>query len=445
MPLHLQVLFYTGKNVLMLFVISKVLNIFFTSKKQSASSIVAYALYIIFGTLSHFLIEIAWVNVIITVALVFVLLTNYLGGYKSKLVMACSWTVLTMITEIIVTMTFVALLGQSMRDVVFNELTNSISIVSHILILLVIVNALDFLKKKNQYMERFTIFNSLYVCIIPLCSVCILHFFGTISLLYSVDQYIIIFVCIIMIFMNIFFFVLFDKLRLSEKMKYEYALLKSEAENFSRFEQNANDTFDKIRTMKHDLKYHLLYLKSKTEEKSLQSLEDISRILDTLIEDTLSDRFTEYTKNKSINRILNYKLLCLEKRGIHVDIKVAINEDSRLDEISLYTIIGNALDNAIRNYDSSKSTLNCIVIRLISDGENLFIKVANPFHKKLKYKNGLPVTDKKEEELHGIGLQSIKNLVESKDGHIKVTSNDNIFNLEILLYDEIQNKNSCQE
>lgn len=444
MPLHLQLVFYTGQNILMLYIIITALNIYFKPKKQAIHRLLTYSIYMVLGVLSHFLITTAWINVILTVILIYMLLTNYTGSAKSKIVMACSLTAFTMIAEIIVIMASVALLGQTMSDVVFDESTSSILIISYTLILLIIVKVMSLYKKKNQSVDKFIIFNSLYVCIIPLCSVCILYFFATISLMYAISHYIIILVCVLMIFLNIFFFVLFDKLRSSEKMKYEYALLKSEAENFSRLEQNANDTFEKIRTIKHNLKYHLLYLKAKTEEKSLKSLDDIGSVLDTLIEDTLSDNLTEYTKNKYINRLLNYKLLSLDERGIEVDIKVAINEDTHIDEVSLYTIIGNALDNAIRNFDSSNSTMNSIIVRIISDSDNLFIKVANPYNKKLNFKNGLPVTDKQDKELHGIGLQSIKDLVESKDGHIKVTSDNNMFNLEILLYEEIKYKNSCQ-
>lgn len=445
MPLHLQLIFYFGKNILMLYIIVTALNIYFKPKKQIVYRLLTYSIYMVLGVLSHFLITSAWINMILGVILIYILLTNYVGSIKSKIVMDCSLSMFVMITEVIVTMTSVTLLGQTINDVLFNESTSFILIISHTLMLLIMVKALSLHKKKTQSAEKFIVFNSLYVCIIPLCSVCILHFFATISLIYTISHYVTILVCIIIIFMNIFFFVLFDKLRSSEKMKYEYALLKSEAENFSRLEQNANNTFKKIRTIKHNLKYHLLYLKVKTEEKSLKSLDDIGSVLDTLIEDTLSDSLIEYTKNKSINRLLNYKLLSLDERGIDVDIKVAINEDTHIDEVSLYTIIGNALDNAIRNFDSSNSTMNSIIVRVISDGDNLFIKVANPYNKKLNLKNGLPVTDKQNKELHGIGLKSIKDLVESKDGHIKVTTDDNMFNLEILLYEEIKYKNSCQD
>lgn len=438
MPLHLQIVFYTGKNILMLYIIIVALNIYFKPKEENRYDLLTYGIYIVLGIVSHFITTTAWMNVFLNIFLVYMLLINFRGSIKRKIIMSCAWSMFTMISEMVIVMVVVGQLGITINEVLLSESISFILILSHVLVFLIIVKAGALYKKKNQCTEKFIIFNSLYVCIIPLCSVCILHFFAIIALVYPISHHIIIVVCTIIILMNVFFFILFDKLRLAEKMKYEYVLLQNEAEYFLRLEENVNDTFKKVRTIKHNLKYHLLFLKSKTEEKSLESLDEIRRTLDTLIEETLSDNHIEYTKNKSINRLLNFKLLSLSERGIEVDIKVAINEDAYIDEVSLYTIIGNVLDNAIRNFDSSNAEMKHIIVRLIADGDNLFIKVANPYNKKLNFKNGLPVTDKEDREIHGIGLQSVKDLVESKDGYIKITNNDNIFNLEIILYEEIK-------
>lgn len=269
---------------------------------------------------------------------------------------------------------------------------------------------------KKALSENLNVFDSLYVCVVPVFSIFTLYFFLQLSLIHNVQYSIVIIACLLVIFINIFFFSLFDKIRFSEKLKYKNAILKNQ----------------------------LLCLKAKTDEKSLTALEEVRNLLDIMIKDTLSENQIEYTKNKSLNKLLNYKLFVANKSEIEVDIKVSIRDDTYIDEISLYTILGNAIDNATRNFDSSNSYMKNINIRIVDDYDNLFIRISNPYNKRLKFKNGLPLTDKRNKELHGIGVQSIKDLVEQKNGHFKITNIDNIFTLEIMLYEEIKLKNSCQ-
>lgn len=325
-----------------------------------------------------------------------------------------------------------------------NEISKLIATIIYTLVTLVIVEAICVYRRKVKDAGKLTVLDSLYVGVIPLCSIVLLYFFTEIALTYKINNYIILVSCILIVAINIFFFVLFDSLNLAQKIKYEHELLKHQSEYYLRLQNNIDDTFQKIRAIKHDLKYQLLYLKAKTEENTKESMQDIKNVLDTLITDSLVDEFTQYTKNKKLNRLLNYKLFSLSKNKIPLDIKVVIREDCYIDEISLYTILGNAIDNAVRNFDCTKSDIKRIIIRIIDDCDNLYIKIANPYNKRLHLKNGLPVTDKKDESLHGIGIRSIKKIVESKNGYFNFSTADNIFTLEILLYDEIKYENSGQ-
>lgn len=403
-----------------------------------------YSIYMILGVMSHFLITTAWVNVAITTTLVYILSANFNSSVKNRVVISCCWVTFTLIAELLVSTAYIGISKQELEVIIADETTNLVVTMIHTLVLLVIIKSTELYVDKKAVSEKLIVFDSLYVCIIPVFSILTLCFFHQLSLTYQMQSSIVILSCFLAGFVNIFFFVLFDKMRISEKLKYENALLKNQTEYFLRLEENANDTFQRIRTIKHDLKYQLLCLKAKTDDKSLTSLEEIRNLLETMIEDSLSEQQIEYTKNKNLNRLLNYKLFSPSQNEIDIDIKVSIREDTCIDEISLYTILGNAIDNATRNFNSDQSLLKNINIRIVEDSENLFIKIANPYNKKLKFKNGLPLTDQADKESHGIGLQSIKNLVEQKNGYFKITSADNIFTLEVMLYEEIKMKNNPQ-
>ncbi len=39
--------------------------------------------------------------------------------------------------------------------------------------------------------------------------------------------------------------------------------------------------------------------------------------------------------------------------------------------------------------------------------------------------------------MHGVGLKSIKKIVDDKNGYFKIKTNNHVFSLEIVLFDEI--------
>ena len=56
----------------------------------------------------------------------------------------------------------------------------------------------------------------------------------------------------------------------------------------------------------------------------------------------------------------------------------------------------------------------------------------------LVFENGLPLTTKQDKSMHGIGLKSIRKLVEDQNGYFNIKTENYIFSLEILLFHEME-------
>ncbi len=69
---------------------------------------------------------------------------------------------------------------------------------------------------------------------------------------------------------------------------------------------------------------------------------------------------------------------------------------------------------------------------------NLFIKISNPYSGVIAFDGGLPVTKKENPVMHGIGIKSIQELVKEQSGYCKITTINNIFCVEIMLYDFVK-------
>lgn len=105
-----------------------------------------------------------------------------------------------------------------------------------------------------------------------------------------------------------------------------------------------------------------------------------------------------------------------------------------MDVVDLFTVMGNALDNAVESVEKrDKDQYKSIGVRVWKKDLFAVIQVENSFDGELKMKDGLPLTSKADKENHGIGIRSIKSIVEKYQGIVSVRVRDGNFVLTILL------------
>ena len=72
-------------------------------------------------------------------------------------------------------------------------------------------------------------------------------------------------------------------------------------------------------------------------------------------------------------------------------------------------------------------------LRFWGDDDFLIIECENYFSGKLVFDDGLPLTTKSDSQNHGFGTHSIRTLSEKYDGTFKLSVQDDIFTLSILI------------
>ena len=178
-----------------------------------------------------------------------------------------------------------------------------------------------------------------------------------------------------------------------------------------------------------------MHIKAKLENPTEESLQELIKDIHESIGEISPQHIREYSENTVINAILNYKLAVFKGRNIPIDVKVSVGKSSVLEEKLLYILLGNIFDNVAENFDNTISMKKELVIRIIEENENLYIGVWNPYQGSIQMKNNFPVTKKTDKTSHGIGLKSIKQLVEEHNGTIQLSTSDHIFRIEIILFD----------
>ena len=106
-----------------------------------------------------------------------------------------------------------------------------------------------------------------------------------------------------------------------------------------------------------------------------------------------------------------------------------------LDEVDVYSLFGNILDNAIESLcQEMDEEKRLITLRAERRGELLYIEADNYFSTPILYENGEIRTSKQQEPgLHGYGLKSIAYIVNTYHGDLLIQTENHHFVLQITL------------
>ena len=234
-----------------------------------------------------------------------------------------------------------------------------------------------------------------------------------------------------LVFINVLVFTLFSKLQNQLEIRRNADLLNTqmrlEKESFKRIEESYNRT----RELRHDLKNHIFVLKgiaeNGTKEEMLSYLE---KMTDAVEEAT----YVSMSKNSAVDAILNEKLLYAQKNGISTQFDVTPLESTKISAMDICTILSNALDNAVEACVKFEKPSERYIDVKIADTENeMIISVKNPSTEAPKHRAGAYISRKKDKENHGLGLKSIKRTVDKHKGDMLVKYENGIFNLVISL------------
>ena len=177
----------------------------------------------------------------------------------------------------------------------------------------------------------------------------------------------------------------------------------------------------------HDLKHQIAALKlisdqSKRDE-SIRSLEESVMIYDSMLE----------TGNTILDTVLTEKSLICEAKGIELTCIADGASLNFMDAVDIYTIFGNALDNAIESVSALKDPeQRAISVTVFSKADLVILQMENYYSGGICLDGELPQTTKEEElGYHGFGLKSIRYTAEKYGGIMSVQTENQIFLLRV--------------
>ncbi len=189
----------------------------------------------------------------------------------------------------------------------------------------------------------------------------------------------------------------------------------------------AKDAVDIINTKCHDLKYQVQALRAsgsaQEQKKVIDSMEDAAAIYDSVF----------HTENEYLNTVLTEKSLLCKKNHITLTCIADGNVLDFMDAVDLYTLFGNALDNAMEAVMKLGEEERLIHLLICEKAGLVMIQTENYYQGEIRMEGRLPVTTKEEKAYHGFGVRSICDIVEKYHGVLTIETERQIFVLRAAL------------
>jgi len=216
---------------------------------------------------------------------------------------------------------------------------------------------------------------------------------------------------------------LYFTLHLSQQQHayYQNKLDKEQLQFQLRETQQSQEEYQRLQSLRHDLKNKHLTLLALLEENPDEAREYLHSLTDSIL-----GKQTFYSKNPTINFLLNQKLHDVEDE-IELEIDCFVPQELSIQPDILAVILGNCLDNSIsaclRLTDKSDRTL-ALNIRYFQ--QNLFISINNTFNEQEQ-------ETRKTRQRDGWGLRNVDALVQEYQGTVKRFKENGHYRTEILL------------
>lgn len=203
--------------------------------------------------------------------------------------------------------------------------------------------------------------------------------------------------------------------RIQAQQKSQYALAR---ENVALINRKCHD-------LKHQLRALRVLYQDEQREQYLREMEGIVNAYDATVFNT---------GNKVLDTVLTEKSLYCQANAIQANCVADGKRLDFIDPVDLYTIFGNALDNAIEHVKELEEPEKRIIdVMVYQENQFVIVQIINPIAGSLQFdEDGMPLTTKEDKRYHGFGLKSIRQTSEQYGGFLTIAVENGCFCLRIL-------------
>lgn len=412
-----EVIFYLLLNAFRVYIMYRFVGLFFGHERRKKWLAYSYFTLYVINSAEYLLLKNDIVNFTINLSgLLFIIMLGYWGSTWRKLLSIGASLGIALLTENIAWVIFVKGKGEQLVEFGF-----FFSVFLLFLLEIIIEKTIRLHRSIDIPSYKDLLLMLISVGSMFISSILIDGMYQNISLL-------IVALCILLI-INIAIFYIYEKM-LDDYAKQKddeiYRLQLAMYQNQLQIMQSTNDAY---KIMRHDMKHHMIlisdYIKNNENEKALQYLDKINFYVGS------GNQYAK-TGNESIDSIFNYIIDEVHRNGgtVNTDIKVA--EEMMIDDFDINVILSNLLLNSCEAICMCDKKEIQAVMKY--DRGVLFIKISNTYNGVIEQKGGEFLSTKQDNKDHGIGLASVRRMVEKYNGDIKIEYTNQEFIVRIVMY-----------
>lgn len=235
----------------------------------------------------------------------------------------------------------------------------------------------------------------------------------------------------ILLLFNIIILEVYSKISENFMLEKERAIYAKQIIMMSTNTEEQKKLMENFHREKHNLINKLIVLKHELEN---DGKEEVLMNIDEIIQNCSIGEVICDSGNKVIDALINVKYATAKEKGIEFVLKIFIPEDLPVNQCDMGIVLGNAIDNAIEATEKCKSYEKKIEIIMGIKKESLVLVVKNPYENILKMdKAGNLLTTKKDSQLHGYGISSIRIVAERYHGDVFIDDEEGQFVLTVTM------------
>lgn len=405
-----------------------------TGKKANLAYILFVAILFLELSFVNFIVPFEGIGIIISILIIYIYsLINLKGTFMQKMFWSIFVMLLIMGITIVVLSIEGCIIGKGYLNLVIQK--DLYRFVGVVIIQIVLFYLTRFMIKRTKKDSTYSLkWNEWFVLlIIPVISIFTMSFVSLIIIniedQLSPMQHIFSILSILGILMtNSLVYVLYVNMQKDHAKQLEYSILQQAFKSQEKSVEETKILYQSVRSIRHDLKQHFQVALTMLHSGKINEAVDYMEKYNDTVLDGISNKV--FCDNDVVNYIINSKSKICSDRHIKIYIYIA-NEIPEFSDLDLCVLLGNALDNAIEGVSGEGS--NEIYLELRNVDNFFMISVKNTIINSVLEDNPNLISTKNEKEVHGLGILSMKEVVQKYNGSIEFYESDNKFCCDMLL------------